>query len=352
MRCAAADRKSPAARQAQPSAATYATKCSAEVALPLPGVRAGFLLLVLFFSCSPLLQAQGTIADYERAKNLRKLTENKVYRDRVEAHWLSNTTQFWYEVKTGSNSHEFIFVEAEKGERKPAFDRAKLADALTKAGVSDVTADYLPLKNLEWKSATEIEFSAGGKSWRADVSSCTVTERKDAKAAQATTFRADEAPHASRSAGAETTLTFINRTAGEVELFWLSEDGDSLSYGILAAGTRREQHTFAGHVWLAMINDRTVAAFEGAEKPGLAEITNTVTVARPAQLRGNRNAGQRPPPRDTSPDGKWRAYIKDYNLMVRSLEDGEEVALSSDGTKDDSYGYRFYTYVLSFCYPC
>ena len=56
--------------------------------------------------------AQGSWADYERAANLRKLTENKVFRDRVEPHWLTNNTQFWYRVKTGAAMHEFILVTA------------------------------------------------------------------------------------------------------------------------------------------------------------------------------------------------------------------------------------------------
>src|SRR5688572_20103158 len=47
------------------------------------GVRAVLLILLLVFASPSLLHAQGTSADYERAKNLRKLTENKVYRDRV-----------------------------------------------------------------------------------------------------------------------------------------------------------------------------------------------------------------------------------------------------------------------------
>ena len=46
--------------------------------------------------------AQGNQADYERAKNLRKLTENKVFRDRVQPTWLPGSTQFWYQVRTGA----------------------------------------------------------------------------------------------------------------------------------------------------------------------------------------------------------------------------------------------------------
>ncbi|MCP4846895.1 MAG: prolyl oligopeptidase family serine peptidase [Verrucomicrobiaceae bacterium] len=55
------------------------------------------------------------------------------------------------------------------------------------------------------------------------------------------------------------------------------------------------------------------------------------------------------PSRDVSPDGKWRAYIKEHNLFVRPLKapttpgkpavenNGEEIALSTDGTPNNSY---------------
>ena len=35
------------------------------------------------------------------------------------------------------------------------------------------------------------------------------------------------------------------------------------------------------------------------------------------------------PSRNVSPDGKWRAYIKEHNLFVRPGNGGEEIALSS-----------------------
>ena len=47
-------------------------------------------------------------------------------------------------------------------------------------------------------------------------------------------------------------MTFINRTAGEVELFWLDTEGKRQSYGRLRPGQEHEQHTYAGHVWLVV----------------------------------------------------------------------------------------------------
>jgi dipeptidyl-peptidase 4 len=39
-----------------------------------------------------------------------------------------------------------------------------------------------------------------------------------------------------------------------------------------------------------------------------------------------------------SPDGKWLAYVKDYNLFVRPRAGGKPIQLTSDGAKDYGYG--------------
>ncbi|PZX53812.1 dipeptidyl peptidase IV (DPP IV)-like protein [Algoriphagus ratkowskyi] len=38
-----------------------------------------------------------------------------------------------------------------------------------------------------------------------------------------------------------------------------------------------------------------------------------------------------------SPDGKWKAYVKDFNLFVENLETSEEIQLSYDGKRDFEY---------------
>jgi len=47
----------------------------------------------------------------------------------------------------------------------------------------------------------------------------------------------------------------------------------------------------------------------------------------PAQSRGA----------STSPDGNWKAFIKDYNLWVKNLNSGEEKQLTADGIEDFGY---------------
>ena len=303
------------------------------------------IFISLLLLCANRSFAQGSRADYERAASLSRRFQGKVFRDRVEAHWLSNNTQFWYEVRTGTNTREFIFVDAEKGARRPAFDHAKLARALESAGVKDLRAENLALRNVEWKSANEIEFGLGGKDWRADLASYSVIEQTNAPRGSASaSLSLDDLPQSSRRTGDETSLTFINRTQGEVELFWLSTEGERRSYGKLPAGERREMNTFAGHVWLA-VNERgrTVAAFEATEKPANAEIESAFGGGQRGNRRfGTRTGPPRPLARETSPDGKWRASIKDYNVAVKEVSSGEEFVLTKDGKDDDAYRDRFY----------
>jgi dipeptidyl aminopeptidase/acylaminoacyl peptidase len=169
-----------------------------------------------------------------------------------------------------------------------------------------------------------------------------VAEQKTSARSASTALAPDDIPRASRRTGSETSLNFLNRTEGEVELFWLDTGGERRSYGKLAPGAQREQHTFDGHIWLA-VNERgrTVAAFEAADKASDAEITLT-TGERSRGPRPDGGRPQRPTARDISPDGKWRASIKEHNVVLRSVSSGEESTLSTDGKEGDSYRERFY----------
>jgi dipeptidyl aminopeptidase/acylaminoacyl peptidase len=60
--------------------------------------------------------AQGTRTDYERALGLAKATENRVFRAQVKPHWLPGNTRFWYRVPTGVEAHEYVLVDAERGD--------------------------------------------------------------------------------------------------------------------------------------------------------------------------------------------------------------------------------------------
>ena len=47
---------------------------------------------------------------------------------------------------------------------------------------------------------------------------------------------------------------------------------------------------------------------------------------------------EKDPSVSTSPDGQWTAFVKNYNLYIRSVKTGEEFPLTSDGTEKYAYG--------------
>ena len=288
--------------------------------------------------CAAPLLAQGSRADYERSAGLRTATANKVFRSRVEPRWLPGGTRFWYENKTGAATHEFVLVDAERGTRRVAFDHARLASALKTAGVATAAPDRLALRDLAWEDADALAFTLDGQRWRIALVDYSVIEKKPAPPAATAALAPADAPAASRRTGPETSLSFHNRSAGRVELFWLDPDGNRRSYGTLGAGESREMHTFAGHVWLVVDElGRSLAAFEAADKPGDADIPATTPArTRPATTR----EPERPTTRDQSPDGRWRVALKAHNLVLRDAVNGAESPLTADGTAAHPYRER------------
>ncbi|MFM1769378.1 MAG: hypothetical protein RJA22_1907 [Verrucomicrobiota bacterium] len=324
--------------------------------LPLLAAAAAILLP------SPV-PAQGTKADYDRAANLRKLTEGKVLNRRLEPRWLPDHRRLWFRHETPGGGHEFILVDATTGTRGPAFDHARLADALRQAGLAEARRDRLPLEQLEFSAdATQVSFRAQGKAWRCDLRDYSlqpgVTAPPKAPAAPAS-----GGPRASRRTGPESALTFVNRTANDVELFWVNPDGQRVSYGRLSANQERSQHTFAGHVWIAVgRSGQTLATFEAGEQPARAEIqarpgpapapvaeptrvSPAPAAATPAAARPSTNAPAAAPPRRSgavSPNGAWRAFLRDGNVWLRHVASEEESALTTDGREGDAYNDQFH----------
>ena len=300
-----------------------------------------------------------------------------VYKSRISAAWFDNGQRLWYRNDLAGGRREFVLVDAKAGKREPAFDHEKLAEALTKAGVAEARADRLPIDRLEFLTADKaLLFRAGDKDWRCSLESYELTEVKDrpaaaadgAAAAPAAGLRAD-GPRASGRNGQETELTFVNHTAGEVELFWLNASGQRQSYGKLAAGERKAQHTFGGHVWEVVADGgRSLGVVEAPDAAETIEIGGRAPQARGSGRgdSGRSDSGRSDSGRSDSdrggfgrggigggrggrggfptggggrsPDGKWTASIKDHNIVLRSMAEDKEIQLTTDGRDTLAYG--------------
>jgi dipeptidyl-peptidase 4 len=283
--------------------------------------------------------AQGTRADYERALRLREATANKVFKQSVKPQWLPGNTNFWYRNDLAGGAREFVFVDAMKGERKPAFDHARLAAALSQATGKQTKADRLPVETIDLGPAdSTLCLASGSKWWLLDLRTYDLRETNRADKATAS-LRSSDRPRPTRRTGEETAITFVNQTKDDVVTYWMAEDGERRRYATIKAGDRFEQHTFAGHNWLVTdAKGETLAVFEAAEGGGEAVIDGKPN-ARPRPAERPRAPRVRGP---ESPNGQWRAFIKDNNVSVRNQQNGEETALSTDGTADDAYTDRFH----------
>ena len=298
---------------------------------------------LIVIAAAPSAFAQGTAEDYRRAARLRQMTQNRVFRSQVRAQWLTGNTRFWYRLESGPGKHEFVLVDAAAGERRPAFDHGRLAEALANSLGRELTADALPVDRLSLDEKGErLEFAAGGKRWSCPLASYELTEAKAGDDQVASGVRWLERPQPSRRTGDDVTIAFVNRLSEAVELFWSDDAGERKSYGRIEPGARHEQHTFEGHVWLLVgAEGRLRGILEASADAREVVIDGSQRISRNPP-RSARFGGQRRPPRAQSPDGKWTAFVKEDNVWLRSSEGGEESALSTEGTAEDGYSADVY----------
>lgn len=260
---------------------------------------------------------------------------------RMTPHWFGNDRFLWYRLDRPNDTWEFVRVRTDTGDRGPAFDHARLADALAEAGVTEADPRRLPLESLQFSpDADAVEFLCDGVIRRClltdytllDIENFTFGDRPAAA-------RPESVPRASRSTGAETSLTFVNRLEQPVELFWLDTSGQRQSYGTLPAGQRRNQHTFAGHVWEAVADGQPVGRFVGAESHALAVIDGE-HLPRFRSRRRERSDDRSPQRRDEwpSPDGRFTAVLRDANPVLIRNDSGEEQPLTTTGTEERPFG--------------
>src|SRR3954470_5276317 len=96
-------------------------------------LRARLVILILAALLAPAFAAaQGTVADYRRAMELRDKVQALAVNVPEPATWIDKTSRFWYRrsVKGGA---EFVLVDASTQAKRTAFDHQRLADVLNAA---------------------------------------------------------------------------------------------------------------------------------------------------------------------------------------------------------------------------
>jgi len=264
------------------------------------GILTAAVLLSLALAALPA-NAQGTLADYQRAQAIREKFQGLAVNIPGQANWIEGTSHFWYR-KTVRGGHEFVLVDADALTKKPAFDHEKLAAALSSASGEKYTAQALPFVDPRpagrggpparggvtgaltfTDQERAIEFAAAGYMWKCDL---TAYECKKGAAVP-------QAPGAPGARGPQDAS--------------LSPEDDLLASP-------------------AMLD---------------TEVQDGIESLNPQQAQAGRGpSGQPPETSRTSPDGNWEAFIQNYNVFLRRKGQTESVPLSYDGSEDNYYTLR------------
>ncbi len=115
------------------------------------------------------VKAQGTRDEYERARQLHDRWHDLVPVLHIEPHWRPNLPEFWYRADRGRGESEFILVDALRGEKRPAFDHIRLAQALSAATQQETNPRRLALAAIAFDDHGSVRFRAFEKSWIWDI---------------------------------------------------------------------------------------------------------------------------------------------------------------------------------------
>ena len=176
------------------------------------------------------------------------------YKGQVTPHWLTDNTGFWYRNDLRDKTKEFIFVNAEQGTRRPAFDHAKLAAALSRAAGTEYRGEQLPFDAIEFTDGLKaVRFTVEQTTWVCDLGSYTCT-KTDASPASSAADQNDEragfgrrgrgpgrerdpspdSPDGKWTASVKDHNVFVRRKADDKEIQLSTDGAEGNAYGTLS----------------------------------------------------------------------------------------------------------------------
>ena len=265
--------------------------------------------------------------EIKRAESFGKTAASLIVRQNFLPSWSADGSQLLYRINTAPQQHRFFQVDLKSGAKSPAFDHEALAQALTKASAHQASPDALPLVELE--STPEpgiVRFRAFGKGWRYDSAKQLIAPDSHAGPIHQPARTRRGRPHAPAGTAARRTSPSKTEPVPKSKSSGVEGRSQRQSYGKIAPGQSRTQNTYSGHVWImADAAGTPLAGVVAKDTPSYARVTGKV---EPAPKK---------PESNLSPDGKWRPLIRGHNLFIEPAAGGETLALTTDGTAEDSY---------------
>ena len=121
--------------------------------------------------------------------------DRMVFKMRITPHWFDQNNRFWYRNDLPGGSKEFILVDAGRGSRRPAFDHARLAGALSKAAGKVYHGDRLSFDEIEFVANSKaVRFECDNVTWTCSLESYTCSKTEPGKSAPVSSGSSNGAP--------------------------------------------------------------------------------------------------------------------------------------------------------------
>jgi dipeptidyl aminopeptidase/acylaminoacyl peptidase len=190
--------------------------------------------------------------DYDRAARLKDRYKGLALNVASTPTWVGETDSFWYR-RSVEGGDQFVLVNADTQEKKPAFDHDKLAASLSTANGHAYTAVTLPFEAFKYtEKQAAVRFVLQGNWWECNLASYTCVKK-------------------------------------------------------------------------------------GPPVPGEPEYDDDSYDNTPQAINGDKTT-------KPSPDGKWEAFVDNYNVCIRAKGSAEKTFLSLDGSEGDYYAFDTLTW--------
>ncbi len=292
------------------------------------------LAVTAFVLSMPMLGAQGTLDDYQRAQELRAGAFDLVVNIPGRAHWIAEEHRFWY-PRAVKGGNEYVLVDADAGSKQPAFDQGRLAQSISVVTQHAYTALTLPFAPVRIAPGSKPKEKPNGKT----------APLKFLNHEQEIQFGVDGSLFTCK-------LTdYICAKGGPIpkDDRWdrdtAPEDGN-LSPEVTEDVGWEPVDGVAPRIPPAQAN----VAFDGDDQhvthPCAAELDTPP--ADQVKLEDDRSGvgslilGQHPPvPPDVcaSFDGKYEAFIENFNVYLKPKGDAPAYPISFDGTENNAYTF-------------
>ncbi|MFM7259206.1 MAG: hypothetical protein ACKO3W_01255, partial [bacterium] len=226
-------------------------------------LRGAFFGIAAAISCFAACAAAGAPASEESSLHAMRAriesaqarigAQTALYHDPVGPRTWIDGSRLWYCETTRHGARQWWLADASKegdAARIPLFDHVAAAAALAGDGRAAPAPDQLSVRAVAVEGARVIVSLEGRETPLVFDLSGGPPRAGDPADRGAFELRLSAQRARSRGQGASTALDFVNRLEVPVEMFWIDARGEERSYGVVAPGATRGQHTYGGHAWL------------------------------------------------------------------------------------------------------